>query len=74
MTAKIDHCGCGLRCANNMEMETGDLEYRPIPHGATEGAGIHCRCANEEVMYSSNCAKQHKQKRLKQQQLVSSAQ
>jgi hypothetical protein len=38
MTAKIDHCGRGLRCANNMEMETGDLEYGAIPHGATEGA------------------------------------
>jgi hypothetical protein len=57
MTAKIDHCGCGLRCANNMEMETGDLEYGAIPHGATEGAAS---IADEEAMYSSNCAKQHK--------------
>jgi hypothetical protein len=35
MTTKIGHCGFGLRCAKNMEIEIKDLEYGPIPHGAT---------------------------------------
>jgi hypothetical protein len=35
MTTKINHCGCGMRCAKNMEIEIKDLEYGSIPHGAT---------------------------------------
>jgi hypothetical protein len=37
MTTKVDHCACGLRCVKNMEIEINDLEYGPIPHGATQG-------------------------------------
>jgi hypothetical protein len=40
MTTKINHCGYGLRCVKNMEMETKDLEYGPIPHGATQGVTV----------------------------------
>jgi hypothetical protein len=35
MTTKIGHFGFGLKCAKNMEIEIEDLEYGPIPHGAT---------------------------------------
>ncbi len=54
MTTKINHCGYGLRCAKNMEMETKDLEYGP-----TQGVTFVV-IVNVEVMYSSNCVKLHK--------------